>query len=829
MPLSSLAAIYEKLGVFYLGREYDLGRSELQDDLVLYDSKDLTTHAVCVGMTGSGKTGLCVDLLEEAAIDGVPALVIDPKGDLSNLLLTFPDLAPSDFAPWINEDDARRKGMTTAQYAADQAKLWKEGLASWDQDGERIRRLRDAAEFSVFTPGSEAGIPVSVLSTFAAPPPELADDPDLYQDRVRGTATSLLGLLGVDADPIRSREHILLCTLLDGAWGQGQSLDLGALIQLIQDPPVKRIGVLDLDSFFPAKERFELAIALNNLLAAPGFATWMSGDPLDVDSMLYTPEGKPRVSIFSIAHLSEAERMFFVSMLLNEVVGWMRTRAGTTSLRALVYMDEIFGFMPPVAEPPSKRPLLTLLKQARAYGVGVVLATQNPVDLDYKGLSNCGTWFIGRLQTERDKDRVLDGLAGVAAGGGEFDRGAMEATLSSLGKRVFLMHNVHESGPVVFQTRWAMSYLRGPLTRAQIKVLAPRSGSAGPARASATSSAAEASSPSAPVAVPASPDPAPRPAAAAAESSAAASPLASKRRPVVPPDVPEVFLPPDADRADRSIAYRPRLLGMANVTFVDTRKGLEAAEEITLLATIEDGPLPVDWSEAHLSDIRDDVFADGPGDNASFDDLPDRAADVKSYARWRKSFADWIYRNRRYELMKSATLREISKPGESERDFRIRLSDRARQERDRQLEKLRLKYASKFRTLRDRIRNAEATVQRESDQASGAKMQTAISFGATLLSAVLGRSPLSSTTVGKATTAARGVGRASRQARDVDRAMEKLEAYRQQLEDMDAEFQGAGEEVRARLDPMTEVLDTVALKPRKTDIDVRLVALAWMP
>ncbi len=284
--------------------------------------------------------------------------------------------------------------------------------------------------------------------------------------------TSLLGLVGVEADPVKSREHILVSTILRVAWTEGRDLDLAGLIQQIQSPPVKRVGVLDVEAFFPSKDRFALAMTLNNLLAAPGFAAWMEGEPLDVQSLLYTPEGKPRVSIFSIAHLGDAERMFFVSLLLNQMVGWMRNQSGTTSLRALVYMDEIFGYFPPVANPPSKQPLLTLLKQARAFGVGVVLATQNPVDLDYKGLSNAGTWFIGRLQTERDKARVLDGLEGAAAGaGGRFDRGKMEETIAGLGNRIFLMNNVHEDAPVVFETRWAMSYLRGPLTRDQIKTL----------------------------------------------------------------------------------------------------------------------------------------------------------------------------------------------------------------------------------------------------------------------------------------------------------------------------------------------------------------------
>ncbi|HEV8470017.1 MAG TPA: hypothetical protein VGR46_10450 [Candidatus Limnocylindria bacterium] len=464
---------YEKLGQFYLGREYDLEKkSSAGGNLVLYDSKDLVTHAIVVGMTGSGKTGLCIDLIEEAAIDGVPTIAIDPKGDLTNLLLTFPDLRPEDFRPWINEEDAARKGVTPDEYAKQQAELWRKGLESWGESGERIRRLRDAADFAIYTPGSTAGIPVSILRSFAAPPAQLREDTELFRERVSTTATSLLALVGIAADPIKSREHILISTLLSAAWAEGEDVELATLVGRIQKPPMARIGALDLEKFYPEKDRGELAMRINGLLASPGFGGWLEGEPLDVGALYRTPAGKPRVSIFSIAHLSEAERMFFVALLLNEILGWVRSQSGTTSLRAILYMDEIFGFFPPVAEPPAKRPLLTLLKQARAFGVGVVLATQNPVDLDYKGLANTGTWLLGRLQTDRDKQRVLEGLEGAAAAqSASFDRKSMEELLAGLANRVFLMNNVHEDGPVVLESRWAMSYLRGPLTRDQIKVL----------------------------------------------------------------------------------------------------------------------------------------------------------------------------------------------------------------------------------------------------------------------------------------------------------------------------------------------------------------------
>ena len=464
---------YEKLGQFYLGREYDLEKkSSAGKNLVLYDSKDLVTHAIVVGMTGSGKTGLCIDLIEEAAIDGVPTIAIDPKGDLTNLLLTFPDLRPEDFRQWINEDDAARKGLSPDDYAKDQAELWRSGLASWGEDGARIRRLKESADFAIYTPGSSAGIPVSIVRSFAAPPAALREDAELFRERVATTATSLLALVGIAADPVKSREHILLSTLFTAAWTAGQDLDLEALVNQVQNPPMGRIGALDLDKFYPPKDRQELALRINGLIAAPGFAGWLQGEPLDVGAFLRSSTGKPRVSIFSIAHLSDAERMFFVALLLNEINGWVRTQSGTTSLRAILYMDEIFGFFPPVAEPPSKRPMLMLLKQARAFGLGVVLATQNPVDLDYKGLANTGTWFLGRLQTDRDKQRVLEGLEGAAAAQSvSFDRKAMGELLAGLTNRVFLMNDVHEDGPVVLESRWAMSYLRGPLTREQIKTL----------------------------------------------------------------------------------------------------------------------------------------------------------------------------------------------------------------------------------------------------------------------------------------------------------------------------------------------------------------------
>jgi hypothetical protein len=779
---------FEKLGVFYLGK------TKSDNGLLLYDSKDLVTHAVCVGMTGSGKTGLCINLLEEAAIDGIPAIIIDPKGDLCNLLLTFPNLKPEDFAPWVEE------GVDAAQ----QAQLWKDGLAKWGEDGERIKRLQDAADFRIYTPGSNAGLPVSILKSFVAPPETIRQDNEALAERINTTVTSLLALIGIDADPVRSREHILLSNILNHEWSSGKDLDLSSLIQKVQTPPITKVGVMELDSYFPAQDRFELAMSLNHLLASPSFASWMEGEALDVPKFLHTESGKPRLSIFSIAHLSDAERMFFVSLLLNQVLGWMRTQSGTSSLRAILYMDEIFGYFPPVANPPSKLPLLTLLKQGRAFGLGVVLATQNPVDLDYKGLANTGTWFIGRLQTERDKARVLEGLEGIAAGTGQkFDKQAMEQLLAGLDKRIFLLNNVHEEAPEVFETRWALSYLRGPLTRTQIKLLMD------PLKATAATPA--------PAAVASAPAPVVTSAPPKAE------------RAILPPDVTQYYIPVRASGgANETLTYHPMLLGTAEIHYSGS-KTVELTQQLSLLAAFADGPAGLDWSQAVAIDLPVEDLESEPEAGAQFAEVPAEASKAKSYASWRKDLASWIYRNQRLELLESPALEIVSNPGESERDFRVRLQQLAREQRDDAVEKLRKKYAPKFEVLEDRKRRAEQAVARETEQASGQKMQTAISFGATLLSSFLGRKRTSMSTLGRATTAARGVGRSMKEAEDVERAQDNVEAITQKVADLEADFQAETRALEQSFDPQTEQLETVSLKPTKANIAVKVLTLAWAP
>ncbi len=796
---------FEKLGAFYLGRRFDAAKQAITDEIVLYDAKDLTTHAVCVGMTGSGKTGLCLSLLEEAAIDGIPAIAIDPKGDLGNLALTFPELRPADFRPWIDESEAARKGQTPDQYAADRAALWKKGLGEWGQDGSRIAKFRNAVDLAIYTPGSNAGLPLRVLRSFTAPAQAVLDDSDAFRQQVTTAVSGLLALLGIDADPLQSREHILLSTILQRAWTEGRDLDVADLIRKVQAPEIDRIGVLDLESFFPSKERGGLAMRLNNLLASPGFASWMEGDPLDVQRLLWTSEGKPKISILSISHLNDAERMFFVTVLLNEVVSWMRSQSGTSSLRALLYMDEVFGYFPPVATPPSKAPMLTLLKQARAYGLGVMLSTQNPADLDYKGLSNTGTWFLGRLQTERDKARVLEGLEGAStSAGAAFDRQETEKTLAGLKSRVFLMNNVHEDKPALFHTRWVLSYLRGPLTRNQIRLLT--AGGKKPEQASP-------------------------PKRKAAKSTKAAKPIrAASERPMVPAGTPELFTPRSgALGPGETVLYRPALFGVASVHFANARSKVDHWEELYATVDLTSRTGANVWKGAAVR-VGKPPAMDGEGEaGAAFGQLPASASAAKSYTVWKRGLGGYLYKEKVLALWKCPGLKLISEAGETEGDFRARLQQVAREQRDLQVEKLRKKYTPKLARLQDRIRKTEQRIGKEAAQYGQQKMQTAISVGATLLGALFGRKVASVGNVGRASTAMRGVGRASREKQDIARAREDLAAQQKMLEDLEKEFESETLEVATGLDASTLSLEQIDVRLRKSDTMVESVGLVWMP
>jgi len=467
--MQDLTSLYEKLGIFYLGKEVDPETQELTDELVLYKNKNLTTHAALIGMTGSGKTGLGIDIIEEAILDNIPTIIIDPKGDMGNLLLTFPELKPADFEPWVDPGTADSKGVSIKEFASKMASLWDKGIQSWHQDKSRIKKLKENAEYVIYTPGSSAGVQLSVLSSFDAPSEELIDDPDSFNQVINSTVSSLLALIKFKGDPLQSKEYLLLSSIFMHLWKKGISITLEELIGYVTNPPFDKIGVLPLKNFYTQTQRLNLAMKLNTVLASPSFSAWTEGESLDIKNLLYTKEGKSKVSILSIAHLDESQRMFFVTLFLNRYISWMRNQQGTSSLRALLYMDEIFGFFPAVSNPPSKKPMLLLLKQARAFGISVILATQNPIDLDYKGLSNIGTWFIGRLQTKQDKERVMDGL--VKGSEGSLNKKEIEQLLSNIQSRVFLFKSAHEDRLKLMQTRWVLSYLRGPLSKKEVRKL----------------------------------------------------------------------------------------------------------------------------------------------------------------------------------------------------------------------------------------------------------------------------------------------------------------------------------------------------------------------
>jgi hypothetical protein len=470
----------------YIGRE---ARPEpaARGERVLLDPDDLLTHGLIVGMTGSGKTGLAIVLLEELLRRGVPVIAVDPKGDLANLLLLFRNLDAASFEPWIDAAAAARAGKDARTAAGEAAAAWRKGLEGWGLGPDDVAALADAHEAVVYTPGSSAGVPLDVLDSLEAPEGGFAGHEEELRDEIQSIVTGMLTLVGAPADPLQSPSAVFLASVIEDAWRAGRGLRLETLIGAVADPPFDRIGALPLDTAFPRKERQKLLTALNTLLASPSFEAWRSGEPFSVARMLGAG-ARPRLSIVSIAHLADAERLFVTALLLDKVKTWMRRQGGTTALRALVYMDEVYGFFPPhPANPPPKRPMLTLLKQARAHGVGVVLATQNPVDLDYKGLANMGTWLVGTLQTQQDRERLLGGLSGAG-----LEPATASGLLSSTRKRVFLLHDVHRGKPELVESRWAMSYLRGPLTRDEIARLMSdrRGGAAGASQAAAEPPAA---------------------------------------------------------------------------------------------------------------------------------------------------------------------------------------------------------------------------------------------------------------------------------------------------------------------------------------------------
>jgi len=797
---------------FYLGRALDTQQP------TLYDPSDLTTHAVVVGMTGSGKTGLCIDLLEEAALNNIPSIMIDPKGDITNALLHFPDLLPSDFKPWINPDEARKAGKSIETASADTAAMWKKGLSEWEITPERILSLKNAAEFAIYTPGSDSGIPVSILANLKSPEIPWDSNRELLREKISGTVTAILGLVGLDdIDPVRSREHILLSNIFESAWSLGNDLDLGELILQTQNPPFKKLGIFDINTFFPEKERFELAMLLNNILAAPSFQTWLEGQSLDIANLLYTPDGRPRHSVFYIAHLSDAERMFFVTLLYAAIETWMRSQTGTSSLRAIVYFDEIFGYLPPVRNPPTKTLILRMLKQARAFGVGQVLATQNPVDIDYKALSNAGTWFIGKLQTDNDKERLLDGLQGAAPG---IDRKYFDDMISSLDKREFLLHNIHIDKPIVFKTRWAMNYLAGPLTRSQIPMLNQLAGVGKIAKTVVTSADSQNFTTE-----------------SISKTTQPSLSVGSSTRSSVPSGVDEYFLPNNQtisqaakssgqtlpiDLKPLGLCYYPILLAQADIRFLQRKYNLDHDLQKTVLVQNIDRRGTARWEEWAAPKIDRKDLDDDPIPQATFDALQAPLNNGKTLRALKSDFIDWAYRVTEVAVRANNTLNIYAGPDMSTAEFRRICSQAAREKRDAEITKISAQFERKLDTLENRLHREERELREDETELSQRKLEEMGTHAENVFSLISGRRKRLSTSLTKR--------RMTKQAKsDVEESIEAIEDFERQLKTLEQDMAQALDTIKSKWADISDDLSEIAIRPYKKDILIDIFGVAWMP
>lgn len=788
--------VYEKLGLFYLGREKDIHSGEDREDLLLIKNKNLTTHAAIIGMTGSGKTGLGVGMIEEAVLDGIPSIVIDPKGDMGDLLLAFPDFNPKDFEPWIDKAEAERKGMDIPSYAEKIAKTWEEGIESWGQDRERVRRYKESADFTIYTPGSSAGIPLSVLSSFDAPGPDILDDPDTFSYMLGSTVSSILALVGEEVDPLTSKSYLLLSTIFKYFWKKGVSLTLEALIGHVANPPFEKVGVLPLKSFYPQNERLKLAMLLNNVLASPTFETWIKGEPLDIQKLLYTPDAKPRVAILSIAHLNDNERMFFVTLLLNRYIAWMRNLSGTGSLRTLLYMDEIYGFFPATSNPPSKNPMLLLLKQARAYGVGIVLSTQNPVDLDYKGLSNIGSWFIGRLQTKQDIDRVIDGL--IKSGSDALDKATITRLLANMPKRTFLLKSAHRDTIALFGTRWVLSYLAGPLSKPQIKrLMEPKKRALQHKEALHADTSQESVSPS-------------------REHAESAPPPLSD-------EIDQFYL----NTFTEGCTYQPYLLANATIHFYNAKRAIDEEESYYFKYPLDARRKEIEWKEGIPNEDDFDLYDIAPVSACDYTPLPEYITEMKNFRPLEKSFADWLYRHERITLYRVRKLKMESEPDESEEAFRIRVADALRERKEEEIEKLKKRYAKKRDVLERKLSRAVEKLDKEESDVNTSTTNTVLSLGMTLLDAFLGRSAVKRSTAARAGTTLRSAGKIYREKDDVARAQARVAEIQEEIDALEKELTDEIEAIDDRYRIDRYEIEPFYIKPRKSDIHDIELAILW--
>ncbi len=823
----------DRRGQLYLGKTFDLA-TQAPGEAVQIDTRDLTTHAIMLGMTGSGKTGLGIDLIEEALLDGLPTIIVDPKGDMANLVLAFPDAKPSDFEPWVSAEEAAEKGIDTAALAAQVAQRWQSGWAEWGLTPERVRQLRERAAITIFTPGSDAGVPVDILRSVEAPGLDWEDHAEELRARIGGVVSALLAMVGLEADPVQSREHILLSHLFERAWRSGEPFDMPGLIRAIQQPPMSQVGVFELEAFFPQKDRFTLAAALNNLIASPGFEAWRSGQPLEIESLLRAEDGRPRASIFYLAHLSDDERMFFVTLLLGQLSAWLRRQGGTTTLRALLYFDEIFGYCPPHPKnPPSKSLLLGLIKQARAMGLGIALATQNPVDLDYKGLANIGMWFIGRLRTERDKARVLDGLESVASESGSgLERDELEAALSRLPPRVFVLHNVHDAHPIVLQSRWAMSFLRGPLTKQEIRDWRLEVGGW---RLEVGGRVTEEMEPVSDVA---------RPKSAIRPSASSLIPAPSSMLsypPTLPPDVPQFFLPPTVavewavrqweERAgstalivDQQLVYAPHWLGAGSVRITDRRRGIDYRHSETRLHEAAAKAALVDWSRARQAQVDQTALQSPPAAGAQFEPLPAGIGNPRAFAALQKDFVDYLYHHVSVAAPYHPLLKITGQPGDKPREFRARCEDAARARRDEEIAALRKSYARQVERVEAKIAREQRELERDVEERHARRREENWALAETVWNFIRGRRPSYALA-----WAMRRRGNTGRAEREIEESEGELADLEQALAELRKSLEEETAEISQKWVDTLEQVEEIRLTPRRADVSVDAFGLAWLP
>ncbi|MCU0476086.1 MAG: DUF87 domain-containing protein [Anaerolineae bacterium] len=849
---------------FYLGRRYDPQGGALTDDVVYYDSRDLTTHAVVLGMTGSGKTGLCITMLEEAILDDIPAIIIDPKGDITNLLLTFPGFQAGEFEPWVNIDDARRANMDVPQFASDQAKRWQRGLADWGIAPDRVRWMQMATKISVFTPGSSSGLPISILASLAAPREGWMGHEEAHREKINAVTTALLALIGIQAEPVKDIEHVLVANIFEHNWSRGVSLTLQDLIGQVQRPPFAQLGTLPVDQAISERARTKLAMALNNIVAAPSFQSWLSGEAMDIERLLYQRNGRPRVSIFYLAHLSDAERMFMMTLILESMIGWMRTKSGTTSLRALLYIDEMFGYFPPYPKnPPTKTPLMTLLKQARAFGLGLILSTQNPGDLDYKGLTNAGTWFIGRLQSDQDRERVRAGLQALSEGG--LDMREVEQLIASIPPRVFVMRNVHDSdGATMVHSRWAMSYLRGPLTRQQVGVLmeAQRRELYGQFMPEAQQAAAPSAGFGAPPPprMPGMPPPPPPPPAMmggfSAQSAAApmmppspqAAPQASgvtgyaTSRPALPSAITQYFYPSTLTAqqaimgweqrmgaraqltAQPRLVYRPVLTAQASVRYNDKKAQAYTSRSYAYLVPDLERAGLVQWDQFAVNAASVSLVSPEPFDTtALFGEMSAGISDSKRLTELKRDFVDMLYGTARLIVPFNPALDIYGHPDEDEAAYEARVRQSAREARDAEIDKVNQKYTTRMDALEQKLMRHQTNLRAEEQEVADLKREEMFTTGEALLSLLRGRTNYTLSRMSRASRYRRQSGTTITENRYM------IEQVEQEMEALEQEYESVLKQVGEKWVTMAGQRQQYAISPLKKDIYLELFGVGWLP